>query len=269
MFTASIGPYLYSIAGLDPSTWTIPGFLRRRDEAAAGREGRGVGVDGEIGVRVGTATAAATASATTAATTAAAATEEITMHVVPDPHAVRVLGRASARVRTMCGDVVVEWHVVSDGGGGKVFAMNATVPHNCGRARLVLHVPDADVREPFPSGSFASSSDRTTVDSTAALCADGHVYRLRVEENGEKRKGGEGRREEEEEEKEEERRGMDGTLPVLDLPRNVISARIGRGGKTVDVVVGGGRSELKLVGSVVGGKAMVLCAARMAVLARL
>ena len=186
------------------------------------------------------------------------------MHVVPDSHAVRVLGRASARVRTMCGDVVVEWHVVSDGGGGQVFAMNATVPHNCGRARLVLHVPDADVRKPLLSGSSGSSSDRTTVDSTAALCADGHVYRFSVEEDGVKRKGGAGRWEEEEDEEEEEelRRGMDGTLHVPDLPRNVASARIGQGRKTVDVVVGGGRSELKLVGGA-GGKAMVLCAARL------
>ena len=28
MFTASIGPYLFSIVGLDPSTWSIPAYLK-------------------------------------------------------------------------------------------------------------------------------------------------------------------------------------------------------------------------------------------------
>ena len=66
-------------------------------------------------------------------------TNEITMHVTPDPHAVRVLGQAAATVATMCGQVAVQWHTVP----GKHFAMTATVPHNCGQARLVLHVPEA------------------------------------------------------------------------------------------------------------------------------
>jgi len=76
MFTASIGPYLYNIAGLDPSTWSVPSFLRRR---AQGEE---------------------------------ADADEITMHITPDPHAVRVLGQASATVATMCGPLAVEWRLV-------------------------------------------------------------------------------------------------------------------------------------------------------------
>jgi hypothetical protein len=67
--------------------------------------------------------------------------EEITMHVTPDPHAVRVLGQASATVATLCGQMTVEWRSVR----GTRFEMAATVPHNCGRARLVLHVPDSMV----------------------------------------------------------------------------------------------------------------------------
>jgi hypothetical protein len=108
MFTASIGPYLYAIAGLDPSTWSVPGYNRRR--SLHGPDPEDVG-------------------------------EEITMHVTPDPHAVRVLGQASATVATLCGQMTVEWRAVR----GTRFEMAATVPHNCGRARLVLHVPDSMV----------------------------------------------------------------------------------------------------------------------------
>ena len=61
-----------------------------------------------------------------------------TMHIVPDAEAVRVLGQAYAKVETMCGDVQVAWKRHVDR-----FDMNASVPHNCGRARLVLHVPES------------------------------------------------------------------------------------------------------------------------------
>lgn len=76
MFTASIGPYLYEIAGLDPSTWSVPSFLRRRDQGKGAED------------------------------------DEITMHVTPDPYAVRVLGQASGTVATMCGQLAVEWRTV-------------------------------------------------------------------------------------------------------------------------------------------------------------
>ena len=60
-----------------------------------------------------------------------------TMHVTPDSHAVQLLGQASGKVQTMCGDVEVDWQHAP----GKYFAMNAQIPHNCGRAKLVLYVP--------------------------------------------------------------------------------------------------------------------------------
>lgn len=115
------------------------------------------------------------------------------MHVTPDPHAVRVLGQASGQVETMCGQVAVEWRAVP----GERFEMTAVVPHNCGQARLVLHVPDA----------FHASE---------ALCV------------GSYRVGGD----------EAEARG--------EMPRNVFRAEMAPCNKTVDVVVGGGRLDLKL-----------------------
>jgi hypothetical protein len=131
MFTASIGPYLYSIAGLDPSTWTVPGLLRRRVLQGGAAPGAG-----------GAAVPAGEQAEAAAGEEASAGHDEVTMHVTPDPHAVRVLGRASAAVATMCGQVSVAWRVVPGGSDGR-FEMSAVVPHNCGRARLVLHVPDA------------------------------------------------------------------------------------------------------------------------------
>ncbi len=107
MFTASIGPYLYSITGLDPTTWSVSAHLASAAAAGAG-----------------------------AADTHAE--EEITVHLTPDPHAVRVLGQASGRVMTQCGEVSVAWRARGDS-----FAMNATMPHNCGRARLQMHVVGA------------------------------------------------------------------------------------------------------------------------------
>jgi hypothetical protein len=167
MFTASIGPYLYSITGLDPSTWSIPSYLRRRNAVA----------------------------------TAAQSVEEraaVTMHVTPDPHAVRVLGQASGVVKTMCGAVAVEWHT----NRGQHFAMNASIPHNCGRARLVLHVPvPEEGMGTLCIGDYRVVAAGTEADERAASQV---------------------------------------------LPRNVFSTRLAEDAKTVDVVVGGGRSELKL-----------------------
>ena len=157
MFTASIGPYLYSIAGLDPASWSIPGFLRQRARAKGNRR-RDEGM--------------------------------ITMHITPDPHAVRVLGQATGTVKTMCGQVSIEWHAPQ----GLHFKMHATIPHNCGRARIVLHVP-----EPF------NPSD--------ALCLNGY--------------------------------GIEGSTMLL-LPQNIFSAEVASDRKTVDVVVGGGHSTLRL-----------------------
>jgi len=74
--------------------------------------------------------------------------------------------------------------------------MASTIPHNCGRARLQLHLPDG-------------------VDGSDALCV------------GSYRVGGD-------------------TVAETVLPRNVFHARMAPGNQTVDVVVGGGRSELKL-----------------------
>ena len=102
MFTASIGPYLYSIVGIDPSTWSIPSHWRRL---------RG---NGTINLN-----------------------KHVTMHVTPDVHAVQILKAAHGRIETRCGPVKVAWKMEE-----KIFHMNATIPHNCGRARLVLHVSD-------------------------------------------------------------------------------------------------------------------------------
>ena len=174
MFTASIGPYLYSIAGLDPSTWTVPSYLA--SQASASRQGDG-----------------------------GAAHQEVTMHVTPDPHAVRVLGQASGTVATMCGMVAVEWRAVP-GPGTPHFAMAATVPHNCGRARLVMHVPEA-----------LAASDALCVGTDLAGTG-GYLVGGHGAEPG--ARGG--------------------------LPRNVFDARLAADNKTVDVVVGGGRVDLKL-----------------------
>lgn len=157
MFTASIGPYLYSIAGLDPSTWTIPGYLRRHMLGKVVDE------------------------------------NEVTMHVVPDAHAVRALGQVSGTVKTMCGQLAVEWRVVP----GEHFEMTATIPHNCGHARLVLHVPEA-------------------FDASDALCVGSH------------------------------RVGDSETVARSELPRNVFRAQMAPDKKTANIVVGGGRVQLKL-----------------------
>ena len=114
------------------------------------------------------------------------------MHVTPDPHAVRVLGQASGTVATMCGPVSVEWRAVP----GEHFEMSARIPHNCGQARLELHVPDA-------------------LDPDS-LCVGSHRIG-----SGEAEAGSE-------------------------LPRNVFRVALAPSKKTVDVVVGGGRQELKL-----------------------
>ena len=160
MFTSSIGPYLYSIAGLDPSTWSVASFLRRRNRISVSMD-----------------------------------STETTIHITPDRHAVRVLGRASARLGTMCGEVSVDWVAVR----GSHFAMNATVPHNCGRAHLLLHVPE-------------------TLVTAGAMLPDLCVGDYRVS-------------------------GVDGQA----FPRNVFDIRAGESGDSVvHVLVGGGRSELKL-----------------------
>ena len=58
------------------------------------------------------------------------------MHVTPDMHAVHVLGQASGKVKTLCGDVVVEWQHVP----GQHFAMTPRF-HTIVAERDVLHVP--------------------------------------------------------------------------------------------------------------------------------
>ena len=124
MFTASIGPYMYSIAGFDPSTWTVPSYLRRR------------ALQGQL----------------------LGETKEVTMHVAPDPHTVRVLGRASGTVKTTCGQV----SVASRGGARR--ALRGDLPHNCGHARLALHVPEAF----DASGALCVGTDRVGGDETQA-----------------------------------------------------------------------------------------------------
>ena len=113
------------------------------------------------------------------------------MHVAPDLHTVRVLGRASGTVKTTCGQV----SVASRGGARR--ALRGDLPHNCGHARLALHVPEA-------------------FDASDALCVG--TYRL----------------------------GGDATQASSGLPRNVFRAQLAPDSKTVDVVMGGGRLELKL-----------------------
>ena len=70
MFTASIGPYLFSIVGLDPSTWSIPAYLKMLR-------------NGNANTKIKT----------------------VTMHIMPDYNAVLKLGAASGWVATMCGKV--------------------------------------------------------------------------------------------------------------------------------------------------------------------
>ena len=162
MFTASIGPYLYTIAGVDPSTWTVGSFLRRRNNAALASHL----VD----------------------------RSQITMHITPDPHAVRVLGRASAWVGTTCGEVSVSWAARDTR-----FEMNATVPHNCGHARLQLHIPET----------------KTPADARSGLCVgEYHLDQNEAEQN--------------------------------EFPRNVFGVYEAPDGRSVHVLVGGGRSELQL-----------------------
>ena len=162
----SIGPYLYSIVGLDPSTWSIPSYLRKRhsDPATVGAQH-------------------------------AEQASVVTMHVTPDPHAVRALGQASGKVMTMCGDLEVAWQHEP----GQHFAMSAQIPHNCGHARLVLHVPSP----------VALSS----------LCVGD--YRVDVAANT-------------------------STQQQQVLPANVFRVELGADRETVDVVVGGGQTKLKL-----------------------
>ena len=104
MFTASIGPYLYSIVGLNPSTWKIPLYLKYLNENDVSKKN--------------------------------VVTNMVTMHLTPDVHAVSVLKSASGYVDTLCGEVQIAWK--SD---VERFDMNVSIPHNCGRARLELHVP--------------------------------------------------------------------------------------------------------------------------------
>jgi len=185
MFTASIGPYLYSIAGLDPTTWSIPSFLRKRRLRQQQRQRRQQ--------QHGEGDAAAV----------------VTMHVTPDPNAVRVLGQATGTVNTMCGQVSVEWHMHKTvPGQDQHFEMIANIPHNCGQARLALHVPV------FDTATSATLSD-------GGLCIG--EYRVVAPAI------------------EEEEGGAQGPLPL-----NVARVELALDGKTVDVFVGGGRAQLKL-----------------------
>ena len=121
MFTASIGPYLYSIVGLDPSGWSIPSYLRSRRTHSD--------------------------HATTPATAAAGTAEEmqqgavVTMHVTPDKHAVRVLGQASGTVKTMCGQLAAAWHAEVN----HHFNMTASIP--------VRHTQNHSFSQPVESGN--------------------------------------------------------------------------------------------------------------------
>jgi hypothetical protein len=115
------------------------------------------------------------------------------MHVTPDAHAVHLLGQASGKIKTMCGEVVVTWQHAP----GQHFAMSARIPHNCGHARLVLH---------FPASVEVSSlcvGDYRVVDTTTE------------------------------------------TSPLQGLPPNIFHVEMGEE-KTVNVVVGGGQTDLKL-----------------------
>ena len=175
MRSQSIGPYLYSIVGLDPSTWSIPSYLRNGNPHNARNN------DG----------AQETASAQQAGQVGV-----VTMHVTPDSHAVHLLGKASGKIKTMCGDVVVAWQHAP----GQHFAMSAQIPHNCGRARLVLHVPASIAVSSLCVGDY-NVADTTTETSPHQLQG---------------------------------------------LPTNVFHVEMGADRKTVDVVVGGGPTELKL-----------------------
>ena len=68
MFTASIGPYLFSIVGLDPSTWSIPAYLKMLR-------------NGNANTKIKT----------------------VTMHIMPDYNAVLKLGAASGWLETCAG----------------------------------------------------------------------------------------------------------------------------------------------------------------------
>ena len=75
--------------------------------------------------------------------------KNVTMHIMPDYNAVLKLG-CSIRMGGNCvGKVKVGWEMYDER-----FEMNASVPHNCGRARLRLYVPRA-LQE---SGSTSSPS---------------------------------------------------------------------------------------------------------------
>ena len=83
------------------------------------------------------------------------------MHVAPDPHTVRVLGRASGTVKTTCGQV----SVASRGGARR--ALRGDLPHNCGHARLALHVPEAfDASGALCVGTYRVGGDETQAKST-------------------------------------------------------------------------------------------------------
>ena len=109
------------------------------------------------------------------------------MHLTPDSNAVRKLRAAMGRVETMCGSVKLAWRMYNER-----FEMNATVPHNCGKARLLLYVPEL----------FFSQKDATQ------LCVGNVPVGLR---------------------------GEGSNVQWGDTER-----------KTVDVFVGGGRSQLAL-----------------------
>ena len=66
----------------------------------------------------------------------------ITMQLTPEGHAVRALGHAGGWVETQCGVVSLDW-TLHEGGDALApfFEMNVSLPLNCGRARLELHVP--------------------------------------------------------------------------------------------------------------------------------
>ena len=126
MFTASIGPYLYCIVGLNPLEWKIGEYLNRGDEEV-------VVVEEDEKEKE----------------------EDVTIHIKPDVHAVRILQQASGRVNTQCGEVAVSWSARSSSSSSSssstmhssrsnnYFEMNVTIPQNCGRARV--EIPTEDV----------------------------------------------------------------------------------------------------------------------------
>jgi hypothetical protein len=179
MFTASIGPYLYTIAGLDPSTWTVAEYQAQ----AARQEEEEVREEEEE-------------------------EEGVTMHLSPQPHAVQVLRHASARVRTQCGEVAVDWRLEEEKNdeASSSFTMRATVPHNCGSARLVLHTPAA----------FLDGSSKIV----ETLCVHAGAEKVMV--------------------------ATAETKAAAELPNNIRSVRVAEDRTTVDVIVGGGLIDLAL-----------------------